>query len=207
MASPKANADTDAAANGDVSLFGLYLRFRVPRHIQRSSGLIWLITPVAGSSQLLATALSPLPSTRNKSQMAVEIKVGYNGQLRCEATHGPSGEQLSTDAPTDNGGKGESFSPTDLVATALGTCVMTILGLVAERHDVDLKGTNIVVTKEMVADPIRRIGSLRTLVMIPSETVKDEELRTRLEAAARKCPVHQSLHADIDAPIEFRYLD
>jgi len=137
--------------------------------------------------------------------MAVEIEVGYTGQFRCEATHGPSGQQLSTDAPTDNGGKGESFSPTDLVATALGTCVMTILGLVAERHEVDLQGTSIEVTKEMVADPIRRIGSLRTEVTIPSGVVRDEELRTRLEAAARKCPVHQSLHADIDAPIDFRY--
>ncbi|MDB4423191.1 OsmC family protein, partial [Rhodopirellula sp.] len=96
--------------------------------------------------------------------MAVEIKVGYTGQLRCEATHGPSGEKLSTDAPTDNGGKGESFSPTDLVATALGTCVMTILGLVAERHDLDLGGTQIQVTKEMITEPVRRIGVLRTVV-------------------------------------------
>jgi len=137
--------------------------------------------------------------------MAVEIKVGYTGQLRCEATHGPSGEKISTDAPTDNGGKGESFSPTDLVATALGTCVMTILGLVAERHDLDLGGTQIQVTKEMITEPVRRIGVLRTVVTIPADAVGDEGLRTRLEAAARKCPVHQSLHAEIDAPIDFHY--
>lgn len=137
--------------------------------------------------------------------MAVEIKVGYTGQLRCEATHGPSGEKLSTDAPTDNGGKGESFSPTDLVATALGTCVMTILGLVAERHGLDLGSTQIQVTKEMITEPVRRIGVLRTVVTIPADAVGDEDLRTRLEAAARKCPVHQSLHAEIDAPIDFHY--
>ena len=137
--------------------------------------------------------------------MAVEISVGYTGQLRCEATHGPSGETLSTDAPTDNGGKGESFSPTDLVATALGTCVMTILGLVAERHQVDLQGTQIQVTKEMMTEPVRRIGTLRTVVTIPAKAVADQEVRTRLETAARKCPVHQSLHPDIHAPIDFDY--
>lgn len=137
--------------------------------------------------------------------MAVEINVGYTGQLRCQAIHGPSGEMLNTDAPTDNGGKGESFSPTDLVATALGTCVMTILGLVAERHNIDLDGTQIQVTKEMITEPVRRIGGLRTVVTIPVNAVTDEDLRTRLEAAARKCPVHQSLHPDIDAPIDFFY--
>lgn len=137
--------------------------------------------------------------------MAVEINVGYVGQLRCEAIHGPSGQKLNTDAPTDNGGNGESFSPTDLVATALGTCVMTILGLIAERHDVDLEGSLIEVTKEMITEPVRRIGTLRTVVTIPAKAVPDLDLRTRLEVAARKCPVHQSLHADIHAPIDFRY--
>ena len=137
--------------------------------------------------------------------MAVEISVDYSGQLHCEATHGPSGETLSTDAPTDNGGKGESFSPTDLVATALGTCVMTILGLVAQRHGLELNGTKIIVTKEMVADPVRRIGTLKTFVTIPADAVTDAAMRSRLEAAARKCPVHQSLHPEIDAPIDFEY--
>ena len=137
--------------------------------------------------------------------MAVEIDTVYAGQLHCEATHGPSGMTVSTDAPVDNGGKGESFSPTDLVATALGTCVMTILGLVAERHGVDLNGTRVHVTKEMVVDPIRRIGSLRTIVTIPAGRVSDPAMRSRMETAARKCPVHQSLHTDIEAPIEFCY--
>jgi putative redox protein len=138
--------------------------------------------------------------------MAVEIDTRYVGQLRCDATHGPSGVTLHTDAPLDNGGRGSSFSPTDLVATALGTCVMTILGLIAERHQVDLRGTRVQVTKEMVSDPIRRIGSLRTEVTIPPGVVDDPAMRARMESAARKCPVHQSLHPDIAAPIEFRYL-
>jgi putative redox protein len=137
--------------------------------------------------------------------MAVEINGVYSGSLRVDATHGPSGMTLHTDAPTDNGGRGASFSPTDLVATALGTCVMTILGLVAERHQIDLAGSTVHVTKEMVVQPVRRIGSLKTIVTIAAEAVPDVEMRTRLEAAARKCPVHQSLHPDIDAPIEFRY--
>lgn len=137
--------------------------------------------------------------------MAVEITGEYVGQLGVRAKHGPSGAQLTTDAPLDNGGKGESFSPTDLVATALGTCVLTILGLVAERHDVDLKGATVHVIKEMVTDPIRRIGGLATRVTIPAGRVEDPEVRTRLETAARKCPVHKSLHPDVDAPIDFVY--
>ncbi|MGB7326020.1 MAG: OsmC family protein [Rubripirellula sp.] len=137
--------------------------------------------------------------------MAVEIDIEYAGNLRCDAVHGPSGMKLHTDAPTDNGGQGSSFSPTDLVATALGSCVMTILGLVADRHELDLTGTRVHVEKEMVADPVRRIGSLRTVVTVPAGVSIDDAMRTRLETAARKCPVHQSLHADIDAPIDFVY--
>ncbi len=136
--------------------------------------------------------------------MAVEIDTKYIGGLRCGATHGPSGKTLYTDAPTDNGGQGTSFSPTDLVATALGTCVMTILGLVAERHGIDLRGTKVHVTKEMITEPVRRIGSLRTVVTMPPVPI-EPSMRERLEAAARKCPVHQSLHPEIDAPIEFQY--
>ncbi|TWU56610.1 OsmC-like protein [Rubripirellula tenax] len=137
--------------------------------------------------------------------MAVSIDIRYSGGLRCDAVHGPSGMKLHTDAPTDNGGQGASFSPTDLVATALGSCVMTILGLVAQRHDLDLTGTHVHVEKEMVADPIRRIGSLRTVVTVPGEVSIDVEMRKRLETAARQCPVHRSIHPDIDAPIDFVY--
>ena len=137
--------------------------------------------------------------------MAVEIQAIYRGKLACEATHGPSAITLQTDAPVDNGGSGSSFSPTDLVATALGTCVLTILGLVSERHELDLTGASVHVTKEMIQKPIRRIGGLKTVVTIPAHAVTDGKMRDRLENAARKCPVHQSLHPDIDAPIDFVY--
>lgn len=140
--------------------------------------------------------------------MAVEIDIVYEGQLRCAATHGPSHATLATDAPVDNHGKGESFSPTDLVATALGTCVMTIMGIVAERHQIDLTGTRIHVTKEMVQQPIRRIGRLPVTVTIPAGQAAKVAAadRTKLETAARHCPVHQSLHPEIDSPIEFVWL-
>lgn len=136
--------------------------------------------------------------------MSVEINAVYQGSLHCEATHVPSGERLTTDAPRDNGGRGESFSPTDLVATALGSCVLTILGLVASRHDLDLTGTSVSVTKEMVQAPVRRIARLRTIVTFPGSVTLEESMQTRLAAAARQCPVHQSLHPEIDAPIEFQ---
>lgn len=137
--------------------------------------------------------------------MAVEIEAVYTGSLGCEASHGPSGNTLRTDAPVDNGGLGQTFSPTDLVATALGTCVLTILALVAKRHDLELEEAKVHVTKEMIQQPVRRIGALRCVVSIPSSAVPDESMRQRMEAAAHRCPVHQSLHPEINAPIEFHY--
>ena len=91
----------------------------------------------------------------------------YEGGLRCRATHGPSGTTLITDAPVDNHGKGESFSPTDLVATALGACMMTIMGIVAERHGLDLTGMKAETVKEMSKDSPRRIAGLRTRLTVP----------------------------------------
>lgn len=137
--------------------------------------------------------------------MSVEINAVYAGGLRVDATHAPSGMTLQSDAPVDNGGQGESFSPTDLVATALGTCVLTIMGLFADRQKIDLSGAEVRVTKEMITSPVRRIGALRTKVTVPANRIEDEKLRERMEAAARQCPVHQSLHPDIEAPIEFVY--
>jgi len=98
--------------------------------------------------------------------MGVEVDVVYQGELRCKATHGPSQDQLTTDAPVDNHGKGESFSPTDLVATALGACSLTIMGIVAERHQIDLAGMKIEVTKEMSKDAPRRIASSCARMML-----------------------------------------
>jgi putative redox protein len=139
--------------------------------------------------------------------MGVEIDIVYEGGLRCRATHGPSRKQLTTDAPVDNHGKGESFSPTDLVATALGTCMTTLMGIVADRNKLDIAGTTVQVVKEMVQEPVRRIATLRVKIDVPAEkgaqlSVED---RKKLETAALHCPVHKSLHPDIHTPIEFSY--
>lgn len=132
----------------------------------------------------------------------VEISIVYEGQLRSVATHGPSGCTLTTDAPVDNHGKGESFSPTDLVATALGTCILTIVGILADRHGWDLRGTRVRVAKEMTPPP-RRIGRLTVDVHVPGDFSADD--RTRITNAAHTCPVHRSLHPDIEAPIVFHW--
>jgi len=139
--------------------------------------------------------------------MSVEIDVIYNGNLSCTATHGPSGRTIITDAPVDNGGRGESFSPTDLVATALGTCIMTILGLYAKRSDLDLTGTRIHVIKEMTAEPARRVGELRVSITYPAGLDLSDKDRTKLERIVHTCPVHQSLHPDIRIDAEFIYPD
>jgi putative redox protein len=133
----------------------------------------------------------------------VRIDVSYQGGLRCEAAHGPSGTKLVTDAPVDNHGKGESFSPTDLVATALGTCISTIMGIVAEREKINLGGLRIGVQKEMSADPPRRIARLVTRIVMPQGLT--EQQRAKLEKAAHTCPVHQTLQGNVDMPIEFVY--
>ena len=133
----------------------------------------------------------------------VRIETVYQGGLRVEATHVPSGTSLLTDAPVDNHGRGESFSPTDLVATALGSCMATIMGIVAERHGVDLSGMRVTVVKHMVTTPERRIGKLVTVIHVPMEP--EEPLRRALELAARACPVHRSLRADLETPVTFRW--
>src|SRR5271167_2297796 len=121
----------------------------------------------------------------------VAIQIEYQGDLHCQAVHGPSGTILTTDAPKDNHGRGESFSPTDLVATALGTCMLTIMGIVAERDGLDLNGTIVTVAKEMVMSPVRRIGRLTVDIHVPAEL--REEDQKRLKTAALTCPVHKSL--------------
>ena len=133
----------------------------------------------------------------------VRIDVTYQGGLRCEASHEPSGQTLITDAPVDNHGKGESFSPTDLVATALGTCIPTIMGIVAEREKIDLTSLRITVQKEMSAEPPRRIARLTTRIVMPKGLTELE--KAKLEKAAHTCPVHQTLQGKVDMPIEFVY--
>lgn len=133
----------------------------------------------------------------------VQIQIAYQGQLRCEAVHGPSGTRLSTDAPKDNHGKGESFSPTDLVATALGTCMLTVMGIVAQRHNISLEGATVTVIKDMAAAPVRRIGRLTVDIRVPGQL--NEEQRKLLENAAHTCPVHKSLQPDIEIPVAFHW--
>ena len=129
----------------------------------------------------------------------VKISGEYQGDLHCTATHGPSGRTLETDAPVDNQGKGEAFSPTDLVATAVGTCILTTMAVVARRLSLDLKDARFEVVKEMSTDTPRRIVRLATHVWLPvPHSVDRDDL---LERAARTCPVHKSLHPAIDGSV------
>ncbi len=138
--------------------------------------------------------------------MPVEIQIEYQGDLRCVAKHVPSGQTIVTDAPVDNGGKGEAFSPTDLLAAAYGTCIATIMALVAKRNGVDIKGATVRVDKHMAAAPSRRIGSLDvTFTLPPGLNISDTDKR-KFEAAARACPVHESLHPDVKLNVKFVYL-
>ncbi len=129
----------------------------------------------------------------------VEISLTYDGDLRTRALHGPSGTGLITDAPVDNHGKGESFSPTDLLATALGSCMLTYVGLTANKHGWDVRGTTVSVRKDMVADPIRRIGRLTVQIHIPLE-LTDAELAL-IEQAVITCPVKESISERIQVPV------
>ena len=134
----------------------------------------------------------------------VTLTTTYEGGLRCRASHGQSGTTLVTDAPIDNHGKGESFSPTYLVAAALGGCMMTIMGIVADRHGLDLAGMTAETVKVMSDSPPRRIAYLKTRITIPLPA--DHEHRPLLEQAAVTCPVHKSLHPEIDAAVEFIWM-
>ena len=131
----------------------------------------------------------------------IQIVTHYQGGLRCEATHGPSQNKVITDAPVDNHGKGESFSPTDLVATALGTCMATVMGIYAEAHDLDLKGMTVTVNKEMTQVPVRRVARLTCEIVVPLPV--NHPRREALERAALTCPVMQSLHPEMEKPVKF----
>lgn len=135
----------------------------------------------------------------------VHMSLIYEGGLRCLATHGPSGATLQTDAPMDNHGRGEAFSPTDLVATGLAACIATTMGIVATRHRWDITGMRLEVTKEMSKDTPRRIVRLSTDVWLPIARATDPN--RLLERAAATCPVHRSLHPDVEKPVVFHYQD
>lgn len=131
-------------------------------------------------------------------------QITYEGNLRTVASHLQSGTVIETDAPTDNQGKGERFSPTDLVATALGNCMLTIMGIKARDLNVNLEGTKIDITKVMVTDP-RRIGEIKVVINFPDSLTPDEKQKTILERAAMTCPVFESLHPDLKKDVEFNW--
>jgi putative redox protein len=133
----------------------------------------------------------------------VETRITYEGHLRCKAVHVPSGHSIITDAPKDNMGKGELFSPTDLVAASLGTCMLTVMGIAANKHKIDISGATATVIKEMADAPSRRIGTLTVTISVPKALTHEQQ--RILEDAAKACPVHKSLHHEINIPIDFRY--
>lgn len=133
----------------------------------------------------------------------VRVDVHYEGELHCRATHGPSQDVITTDAPVDNRGKGEAFSPTDLVGTAMGTCMLTIMGIAARDRGWAIEGATASVEKIMVADPVRRIGTLNLEIHVPGE--HDEAARAALEEAAMGCPVKASLAPEVEVKVVFRW--
>jgi putative redox protein len=143
----------------------------------------------------------------------VRIDVHYEGGLHCQAIHAPSGAVLATDAPVDNHGRGEAFSPTDLVATALATCMATTMGIVADRHGWKIDGASLVVTKEMTSEGPRRIRRLAVAIECPAPSAADPDAgaqavadaKKTLEQTAHNCPVRISLLPAIEVPVEFRW--
>jgi putative redox protein len=134
----------------------------------------------------------------------VKITGEYQGDLHCSAIHGPSDNTLVTDAPKDNQGRGEAFSPTDLVATAFGTCIATTMAIAARKHGVELRGLRFAVTKEMSIDSPRRIVRLGTEVWMPIP--ESHPAAKPLMGAALSCPVHQTLHPAVERPITFHWV-
>lgn len=127
----------------------------------------------------------------------------YEGQLRTICTHQQSGQTLKTDAPVDNHGRGEYFSPTDLVAVALGSCILTLMGIAAEKYQIDIMGAEVSVEKVMSVIPPRCITELRAHVKIPHRI--DLQMQQAIEKAGLGCPVHESLHPDIKQIITFNW--
>jgi putative redox protein len=130
--------------------------------------------------------------------------VVYEGELHCKATHNQSGSTIETDAPTDNRGKGQRFSPTDMVCVALGTCAITTMGIKAQDMDIDLAGATIDIQKHMVSDP-RRIGKIDVKIMFPKSLNLSEKDRTILERIGNNCPVVKSLSPDLAIDLVYEW--
>jgi uncharacterized OsmC-like protein len=135
----------------------------------------------------------------------VEINVKYNGGFHCSAVHKPSGVIIETDAPVDNHGKGESFSPTDLLAASLGVCYLTTMGIAAEERGINMSGTSCRIEKHMSADRPRRVARLVAEIVFPEGIPLAQ--RGKLEAVAVHCPVAKSIHPDIDVDLRLHFPD
>ena len=136
--------------------------------------------------------------------MSVAISGKYTGGLGVELTHGPSGAVIKTAAPVDNQGDGSSFSPTDMVAAGLGACMLTIMGIVGQRDELDLSGLSFTAEKHMTSGP-RRIERVDIVITMPPGL--DSSARKKLEKAAHTCPVKNSLGSDVQTPVRFQYSD
>ncbi|MFT3934916.1 MAG: OsmC family protein [Chitinophagaceae bacterium] len=128
----------------------------------------------------------------------------YTGQLRCNAKHNQSGTVIETDAPTDNRGKGERFSPTDLLCVSLGTCIITTMGIKANDMGIDLNGTTLQVQKYMYAEP-RRVGKVEVTLQFPSSLKLEEKDRMLLQRVGDNCPVMKSIHPDIETIVTYNW--
>ncbi len=128
----------------------------------------------------------------------------YEGHLRCTCTHLQSGSIIETDAPTDNKGKGERFSPTDMLCVSLATCIITTMGIKAESMDIDISGTKVDVTKHMISDP-RRIGKIEIALHIPTRGLGEKE-KNLMELVCASCPVKKSLNPDMDISIVYNWI-
>ncbi len=133
-------------------------------------------------------------------------KIVYLGDLRTQATHLASAEAIITDAPVDNNGKGEAFSPTDLAATSLGSCAMTIMGIVARRDEIDFAGSEIEITKIMSAEPPRKIARIEVNFTMKTPEALSEEVKAKYVRTAHTCPVALSLHPDIEQVFNFEWV-
>lgn len=134
----------------------------------------------------------------------VKMLVEYKGQFHCKASH-PSGATIETDAPKEVGGKGEAFSPTDLLGCALATCIATTIALYAQRKGLDISGMKLEVEKKMTDQPSRRIGNLNVDIWIPHTFSQDEKLA--IEKVAHSCPIDKSLSRDVEVILKFHWKD
>ena len=140
----------------------------------------------------------------NLKKKDMTASIIYKGELRCECTHVQSGTVIETDAPTDNRGKGQRFSPTDTICVGLGTCIITTIGIRANDMQLDLSDTRLSVTKHMLSDP-RRIGRIEVSIQFPPNLDLPEKDRLLLQKIGDNCPVMKSLHPDIKVEVEYKW--